>query len=71
MLAMENAVLERQGKPQEASARAIRSIEPRTHKTEILVHVALKQMFGYSTSLRSMSQGRGIFTMTFHTFGAL
>lgn len=47
----------------------IRSIEPRTNKTEINAVVALKQMFGYSVQLRSMSQGRGIFSMQFHTFG--
>ncbi len=47
----------------------IRSIEPRGAKTEINAIVALKQMFGYSVHLRSMSQGRGIFSMQFHSFG--
>ncbi len=48
----------------------IRSIEPRTNKTEIIAIVALKQMFGYSVHIRSMSQGRGVFTMQFHAFGS-
>ena len=30
--------------------------------------VPLKEMFGYSTHLRSLSQGRGTFTMQFHKF---
>ncbi|TNE48932.1 MAG: elongation factor G [Deltaproteobacteria bacterium] len=47
----------------------IRSIEPRGAKTEINAIVALKEMFGYSVHLRSMSQGRGIFSMQFHSFG--
>ncbi len=31
----------------------------------------LKSMFGYSTQLRSMTQGRGTFSMEFERFGAL
>ncbi|MCA9565584.1 MAG: elongation factor G, partial [Myxococcales bacterium] len=31
----------------------------------------LKAMFGYSTSLRSMTQGRGTFSMEFARFGSL
>ncbi len=30
--------------------------------------VSLKEMFGYSTDLRSLTQGRGTFTMQFHRF---
>ncbi|MBF0102786.1 MAG: hypothetical protein HQK77_17935 [Desulfobacterales bacterium] len=30
--------------------------------------VPLSQMFGYSTNLRSASQGRGVFTMQFSHF---
>lgn len=48
----------------------IRSIESRGTKTEIVAIVALRQMFGYSIHLRSMSQGRGVFTMQFHSYGS-
>jgi elongation factor G len=34
----------------------------------ITAHVSLKNMFGYSTSLRSSSQGRATFTMKFLKF---
>lgn len=37
----------------------------------ISARAPLKQMFGYSTQLRSRTQGRGTFTMEFHTFGTL
>jgi len=33
--------------------------------------VALRRMFGYSTALRSMTQGRGVFTMSFDAFDTL
>ena len=39
-------------------------------KTRIInAHVSLVNMFGYSTSLRSSSQGRATFTMKFLQFG--
>ncbi len=47
----------------------IRSIEARGEKSEITAIVPLKEMFGYSTRLRNITQGRGIFTMKFHSFG--
>jgi len=32
------------------------------------VFIPLREMFGYSTDLRSLSQGRATFTMQFHHF---
>ncbi|MBN1946668.1 MAG: elongation factor G [Bradymonadales bacterium] len=37
----------------------------------IQAHAPLKMMFGYSTQLRSLTQGRGNFSMEFLTFGTL
>jgi len=34
----------------------------------IRVYVPLSEMFGYSTDLRSMSQGRATYTMEFHHY---
>jgi elongation factor G len=34
-------------------------------------HVSLRSMFGYSTDLRSLTQGRATFTMEFHAFDNL
>lgn len=48
----------------------IRAVEPQDLRTEINAIVPLKQMFGYSTQLRGISQGRGIFTMQFRAFGS-
>ncbi|MBE0617582.1 MAG: elongation factor G, partial [Proteobacteria bacterium] len=36
--------------------------------TEIEALVPLRRMFGYSTDLRSLTQGRATFTMTFHRY---
>jgi elongation factor G len=33
--------------------------------------VPLRNMFGYSTDLRSLTKGRAIFTMRFHSYDAL
>ncbi len=41
------------------------NIEPRLGTQIIKSHVPLKEMFGYSTDLRSMTQGRAVFSMQF------
>ena len=43
----------------------IKHMEPRAGVQVITARVPLSEMFGYSTSLRSMSQGRGNYTMQF------
>jgi elongation factor G len=40
-------------------------MEPRGGTQIIRANVPLKEMFGYSTDLRTMSQGRATFTMQF------
>jgi elongation factor G len=46
----------------------IGSIDAKSGNQLIMVSVPLSKMFGYSTSLRSASQGRGTFTMQFSHF---
>jgi len=46
----------------------IESIEPKIAAQEIRATVPLARMFGYSTSLRSTTQGRGTFSMHFSHF---
>jgi len=46
----------------------IESIEHQTGSQVIKASVPLAKMFGYSTSLRSATQGRGTFTMQFSHF---
>ena len=53
----------------EISRRAVAEIEGMESRTDgtqsIQVKVPLADMFGYATALRSMTQGRGTFTMEF------
>jgi elongation factor G len=51
-----------------ARSGKIESIEPKMGIKEIAATVPLAKMFGYSTSLRSSTQGRGTFTMQFSHF---
>ncbi len=46
----------------------IESSEFRGNKRVIQAKVPLKQMFGYSTSLRSLTKGRAVFSMRFYEF---
>jgi elongation factor G len=44
-----------------------------THAGAQVIHglVPLAEMFGYATALRSMTQGRGTYTMQFHAYEQL
>ena len=46
----------------------IQAISPKGAVSEIRANVPLKAMFGYSTDLRSATQGRAIFTMQFFAY---
>src|SRR5207302_7824237 len=43
-------------------------IEPRAGMQVVSAHVPLAEMFGYSTSLRSATEGRAVYTMQFHHY---
>ena len=43
-------------------------IEDRGDRKVVSAVVPLQKMFGYSTELRSLSQGRGVYSMQFHAF---
>ena len=46
----------------------IEQIQAKGKVSMVEAFVSLKEMFGYSTDLRSLTQGRGTFTMQFHRF---
>ena len=46
----------------------IASMHQRSDAQVITAYVPLSEMFGYSTDMRSLSQGRAIFTMQFETY---
>jgi elongation factor G len=50
---------------------AIESTEPRANAQAIRTKVPLAEMFGYATDLRSMTQGRGVYTMEFDHYQPL
>lgn len=55
-----------------SSRRAqIEGMEPRANAQAIRSMVPLANMFGYATDVRSMTQGRGVFTMEFHHYQQL
>jgi elongation factor G len=49
----------------------INGMEPRMGAQVISAHVPLAEMFGYSTSLRSATEGRAVYTMQFHHYAAV
>ena len=46
----------------------ILGMEPRAGRQVVTAQVPLAEMFGYSTSLRSATEGRAIYTMQFHHY---
>ncbi len=67
--------------PEEFTGEVIGDLHARKGKTEQLQakgpvrllsgHAPLSQMFGYATTLRSLTQGRGTFTLQFDHFGSV
>jgi len=49
----------------------IQSVNPRGPVSEVKAKVPLKAMFGYSTDLRSSTQGRAVFSMIFSEYNKL
>jgi len=54
-----------------ARRAAIEGMEPRANTQAIRAMVPLAEMFGYATELRSMTQGRGVYTMEFDHYQQL
>jgi len=54
-----------------ARRAAIEGMEARQNTQAIRAMVPLAEMFGYATQLRSMTQGRGVYTMEFHHYQQL
>jgi elongation factor G len=51
-----------------ARGATIQSLESRTAVEHVRAEVSMEKMFGYSTALRSMTQGRGTYAMEFSHF---
>jgi elongation factor G len=43
-------------------------LEKRGNRSAVRAKVPISRMFGYSTDIRSLTEGRGTFTMSFHRF---
>jgi elongation factor G len=54
---------QRRGQVQDVGARGAKRL--------VAAHVALRNMFGYSTRLRSLTEGRATFSMLFHAYDTL
>ena len=51
-----------------ARGAAVVAVDSRPAAEQIKAHAPLAKLFGYSTTLRSLTQGRGVFSMTFTHF---
>jgi elongation factor G len=49
----------------------VQDVGSRGTKRMLTAHVALRNMFGYSTRLRSLTEGRATFSMQFHAYDTL
>ncbi len=49
----------------------VQDVGSRGAKRVVAANVALRNMFGYSTRLRSLTEGRATFSMTFHAYDTL
>ena len=47
----------------------VKGMDPRGNVQVLSAEVPLSEMFGYATDLRSMTQGRAVFTMQFSHYG--
>ena len=47
---------------------SVTAVDSRPAGEQVKAHAALAKLFGYSTALRSLTQGRGVFSMTFTHF---
>ena len=54
---------QRKGNVQDVGSRGVKRV--------VAAHVALRNMFGYSTRLRSLTEGRATFSMTFNAYDTL
>jgi elongation factor G len=54
---------QRRGHVQDVGSRGVKRV--------VQAHVALRNMFGYSTRLRSLTEGRATFSMQFHAYDTL
>ena len=54
---------QRRGHVQDVGSRGVKRL--------LTAHVALRNMFGYSTRLRSLTEGRATFSMLFHAYDTL
>ncbi len=49
----------------------VEDIDDRGTRKTVEALVPLRSMFGYATELRSLTQGRGVYSMQFHAYDSL